>query len=143
MITSADHAIQRFRMESGKPLNQLGKRVESIFVSRSAGLPKRIKVFHRQEINFQQVRLLGLEGNFTRILTNGRPTLSSLASVYGVEQIPVALVERIEIVKGVGSAAAAPGAWQSGRKPADEAAHFLGGALVVEGGEAGEEFLLE
>lgn len=63
-----------------------------------------------QNCNFQQVRLLGLQGNFTQILSEGRPTLSSLASVYGVEQIPAALVERIEIVKGGGSALYGPGA---------------------------------
>ncbi|MBN8456385.1 MAG: TonB-dependent receptor plug domain-containing protein [Verrucomicrobia bacterium] len=63
-----------------------------------------------QNCNFQQVRLLGLQGNFTQILNDGRPALSSLASVYGVEQIPSALVDRIEVVKGGGSALYGPGA---------------------------------
>lgn len=63
-----------------------------------------------QNCNFQQIRLLGLQGNFTQILNDGRPSLSSLSSVYGVEQIPAALVERIEIVKGGGSALYGPGA---------------------------------
>jgi outer membrane receptor for ferrienterochelin and colicins len=63
-----------------------------------------------QNCNFQQIRLLGLQGNFTQILTDGRPMLSSLASVYGVEHIPAALVEQIEIVKGGGSALYGPGA---------------------------------
>jgi outer membrane receptor for ferrienterochelin and colicins len=63
-----------------------------------------------QNCNFQQVRLLGLQGNFTQILNDGRPSLSSLASVYGVDQIPAALVDRVEIVKGGGSALYGPGA---------------------------------
>ena len=63
-----------------------------------------------QNCNFSQIRLLGLQGGFTQVLTDGRPTLSSLASVYGVEQIPMALVEQIEIVKGGGSALYGPGA---------------------------------
>lgn len=63
-----------------------------------------------QNCNFSQVRLLGLQGNFTQILADGRPSLSSLASVYGIEQIPVALIDRIEIVKGGGSALYGPGA---------------------------------
>jgi outer membrane receptor for ferrienterochelin and colicins len=63
-----------------------------------------------QNCNFQQVRLLGLQGNFTQVLNDGRPSLSSLSSVYGIEQIPTALVERIEIVKGGGSALYGPGA---------------------------------
>jgi outer membrane receptor for ferrienterochelin and colicins len=41
-----------------------------------------------QNCNFQQVRMLGLPGNFTQILADGRPSLSSLAAVYGIEQIP-------------------------------------------------------
>ena len=61
-----------------------------------------------QNCNFQQVRMLGLPGNFTQILADGRPSLSSLAAVYGVEQIPVALIDRIEIVKGGGSALYGP-----------------------------------
>lgn len=63
-----------------------------------------------QNCNFQQVRMLGLPGNFTQILADGRPSLSSLAAVYGVEQIPVALIDRIEVVKGGGSALYGPGA---------------------------------
>lgn len=63
-----------------------------------------------QNCNFQQVRMLGLPGNFTQILADGRPSLSSLASVYGIEQIPLALIDRIEIVKGGGSALYGPGA---------------------------------
>jgi outer membrane receptor for ferrienterochelin and colicins len=42
----------------------------------------------------------GLDAGYTQVLTNGQPTMSSLSSVYGIEQIPAALVERIEIVKG-------------------------------------------
>lgn len=63
-----------------------------------------------QNCNFQQVRLLGLQGNFTQILNDGRPTLSSLSSVYGIEQIPSVLIKQIEIVKGGGSALYGPGA---------------------------------
>jgi outer membrane receptor for ferrienterochelin and colicins len=63
-----------------------------------------------QNCNFQQVRMLGLPGNFTQILADGRPSLSSLAAVYGAEHIPLALIDRIEIVKGGGSALYGPGA---------------------------------
>ncbi len=63
-----------------------------------------------QNCNFQQIRLLGLQGSFTQILADGRPLLSSLASVYGIEQLPTALVDRIEIVKGGASALYGPGA---------------------------------
>ena len=53
-----------------------------------------------QNCNFSQIRMQGLEAGYTQVLTNGQPTMSSLSSVYGIEQIPAALVERIEIVKG-------------------------------------------
>jgi outer membrane receptor for ferrienterochelin and colicins len=57
-----------------------------------------------QNCNFSQIRLLGLDGPYTQILFDGQPLLSSLASVYGIEQIPTRLVDRIEVVKGGGSA---------------------------------------
>lgn len=41
-----------------------------------------------QTCNFSQVRLLGLDGPYTQILFDGQPTFSSLASVYGLEQVP-------------------------------------------------------
>jgi len=57
-----------------------------------------------QNCNFTQVRLNGLEGRYTQILIDGNPVFSSLAGVYGLEQIPEEMIERVEIVKGGGSA---------------------------------------
>ncbi len=57
-----------------------------------------------QNCNFSQIRLLGLDGPYTQILMDGQPVISSLAQVYGIEQIPARMIERIEIVKGGGSA---------------------------------------
>ena len=57
-----------------------------------------------QNCNFSQIRLLGLDGPYTQILMDGQPVVSSLAQVYGIEQIPSRMIERIEIVKGGGSA---------------------------------------
>jgi outer membrane receptor for ferrienterochelin and colicins len=56
-----------------------------------------------QNCNFQQVRLLGLDGNYTQILIDGQPLVSSLAQVYGVEHFSSRMIESIEIVKGGGS----------------------------------------
>jgi outer membrane receptor for ferrienterochelin and colicins len=63
-----------------------------------------------QNCNFSQIRLLGLGGPYTQILMDGQPIVSSLAQVYGIEQIPARLIERIEVVKGGGSALYGPGA---------------------------------
>lgn len=51
-----------------------------------------------------QLRINGLEGQYSQILLDGQPIFSSLASVYGLEQMPVAMVERIEVIRGGGSA---------------------------------------
>ncbi|MBN1467077.1 TonB-dependent receptor, partial [candidate division KSB1 bacterium] len=56
-----------------------------------------------QNCNFTQVRLLGLEGHHTQILIDSDPVVSSLAGVYGLEQLPQEMIERVEIVKGGGS----------------------------------------
>ncbi len=57
-----------------------------------------------------QLRINGLEGAHTQILMDSRPTFSALTQVYGLEQIPVAMVERIEVVRGGGSALFGPSA---------------------------------
>jgi outer membrane receptor for ferrienterochelin and colicins len=51
-----------------------------------------------------QVRINGLEGPYSQILIDSRPVFSALAGVYGLEQIPVNMIERVEIVRGGGSA---------------------------------------
>jgi outer membrane receptor for ferrienterochelin and colicins len=54
--------------------------------------------------NFSLLRMSGLEGGYARILIDGMPVYSGLAGVYGMQQIQASLVERIEIVRGAGSA---------------------------------------
>lgn len=51
-----------------------------------------------------QLRINGLEGQYSQVLLDSRPIFSSLAGVYGLEQIPVSMIERVEVVKGGGSA---------------------------------------
>lgn len=57
-----------------------------------------------QNCGFQQVRINGLEGPYTQLLIDSRPICSSLANVYGLEQIPVNMIERVEVMRGGGSA---------------------------------------
>ena len=57
-----------------------------------------------QNCGFTQVRLNGLDGAYTQILLNSRPIFSSLLGVYGLEQIPSNIIERIEVVRSGGSA---------------------------------------
>lgn len=53
---------------------------------------------------FTQVRINGLEGPYSQILIDSRPIFSALSGVYGLEQIPVNMIERVEVVRGGGSA---------------------------------------
>ena len=51
-----------------------------------------------------QVRINGLDGTYSQILIDSRPIFSALQSVYGIEQIPANMIERVEVVRGGGSA---------------------------------------
>ena len=57
-----------------------------------------------QNCGFNQVRMNGLEGPYTQILINSRSVFSGLAGVYGMELIPANMIERVEVVRGGGSA---------------------------------------
>lgn len=57
-----------------------------------------------QNCGFSQVRMNGLGGAYSQILIDSRPIFSALTGVYGLEQIPATMVERIEVVRGGGSA---------------------------------------
>lgn len=60
--------------------------------------------YNCQNCGFPQVKINGLDGPYTQILIDSRPVMSALSGVYGLEQIPVNMVERVEVVKGGGSA---------------------------------------
>ena len=57
-----------------------------------------------QNCGFTQIRLNGLKGGYTQILVNSKPVFTSLIGVYGLEQIPTNIIERIEVVRSGGSA---------------------------------------
>lgn len=57
-----------------------------------------------QNCGFSQVRMNGLDGAYSQILINSRPIFSALNGVYGLDQIPANSIERVEVVRGGGSA---------------------------------------
>lgn len=57
-----------------------------------------------QNCGFSQIRMNGLEGPYSQILINSRPIFSGLAGVYGLELIPSNMIEKVEIIRGGGSA---------------------------------------
>lgn len=57
-----------------------------------------------QNCGFSQVRMNGLDGAYSQILLDSRPVFSALNGVYGLDQIPANMIDRIEVVRGGGSA---------------------------------------
>ncbi len=57
-----------------------------------------------QNCGFSQVRINGLDGRYSQILIDSRPSFSALAGIYGLEQIPANMIDRVEVVRGGGSA---------------------------------------
>ena len=57
-----------------------------------------------QNCGFTQVRMNGMEGPYTQILINSRPIFSGLAGVYALDMIPANMIDRVEVIRGGGSA---------------------------------------
>ena len=56
-----------------------------------------------QTCNYTQLRMNGLAGGYAQILINGRPIFSPLTGLYGLEQLPVNMIQKIEVIRGGGS----------------------------------------
>lgn len=57
-----------------------------------------------QFCNFSEVRMQGLGAEHTQVLIDGEPVYSGLAGVYGLQQFGTNDIDRLEVVKGAGSA---------------------------------------
>jgi outer membrane receptor for ferrienterochelin and colicins len=57
-----------------------------------------------QGCNFAVLRMQGLGADHTQVLLDGQPVYSGLAAVCGLQQMSTTDIDRIEIVKGAGSA---------------------------------------
>lgn len=85
------------------------------------------------------LRINGLGGQYSQILLDGRPIFSPLSMVYGLEQLPSAMIERIETVRGGGSALYGSNAIAGivniiTREPVRSMAHLSNQSGVVQGG---------
>ena len=56
-----------------------------------------------QTCNYTQLRMNGLAGGYSQILINGKSIFSPLTGLYGMEQIPKNMIDRVEVIKGGGS----------------------------------------
>jgi outer membrane receptor for ferrienterochelin and colicins len=95
-----------------------------------------------QNCGFSQVRMNGLDGAYSQILIDSRPVFSALKGVYGLDQIPANSVERIEVVRGGGSALygsnAIAGTINIITKIPTENYYEIAGNLAAINGEAGD-----
>lgn len=57
-----------------------------------------------QNCGANEVRINGLGGAYSQILIDSRPINNALASLYLLEQLPSALIDRVEVMRGGGSA---------------------------------------
>ncbi len=57
-----------------------------------------------QNCGSTQIRMNGMEGSYSQILINSRPIFGGLAGVYGLELIPSNMIDRVEVIRGGGSA---------------------------------------
>ncbi|MEJ8801878.1 TonB-dependent receptor [Pontibacter sp. H249] len=99
---------ERRRLESPVAVNILDSRTFSLTQSNtlSEGLcfqPGLRMETDCQTCNYTQLRMNGLGGSYSQLLVNSRPIFTSLMSLYGLEQIPANMIERVEVVRGGGS----------------------------------------
>ena len=108
VVVSADRSEQK-RTEAPIIVNTIGKHIFHTTQSQTLGEGLNFSPGLRLENNcqncgFSQVRMNGMEGPYSQILINSRPIFSGLAGVYGLELIPSNMVEKVEVVRGGGSA---------------------------------------
>lgn len=81
------------------------EKTQSLAVSEGLNFSPGLRVENNcQNCGFTQLRMNGLDGAYSQILINSRPIFSALAGVYGLDLIPTNMVDRIEVVRGGGSA---------------------------------------
>lgn len=97
------------RREAPVVVNVLGPKLfnatQSVAMSETLNYQPGVRVENNcQNCGFSQVRLNGMEGAYSQILINSRSVFSALNSVYGLDQIPTSMIDRIEVVRSGGSA---------------------------------------
>lgn len=107
VVTGTRSAIPQY--EAPTIVNRIGSstlnNTQSLSVAEGLNFSPGLRVENNcQNCGFTQLRINGLEGAYSQILINSRPVFSALAGVYGLEMIPPNMIDRIEVVKGGGSA---------------------------------------
>ncbi len=108
VVVSADRNARR-RKEAGTVVNSIGaklmNRTQNVNLTDGLNFSPGLRLENNcQNCGFSQIRMNGLESYYTQILINSRPVFSDLAGVYGIELIPANMIERVEVIRGGGSA---------------------------------------
>lgn len=108
VVVSADRSTQK-RTEAPIIVNTLSPKLfattQSLTLSEGLNFSPGLRLENNcQNCGFTQVRMNGMEGPYSQILINSRPIFSGLAGVYGLELIPTNMIEKVEVVRGGGSA---------------------------------------
>lgn len=108
IVVSAERSAQTGR-EAPITVDRLGskqlKQVQALSLAEGLAFSPGLRTENNcQNCGFTQVRINGLDGAYSQILIDSRPVFSSLMGVYGLEMIPPNMIERVEVVKGGGSA---------------------------------------
>lgn len=108
VVVSADRNAQSRRNTSTIVNNisaKLMSRTQDVTLSEGLSFSPGLRLEDNcQNCGFTQIRMNGMESQYTQILVNSRPVFSGLAGVYGIELIPANMIERVEVVRGGGSA---------------------------------------
>lgn len=107
VVTGSRYSTKR--RETGQLVNVVPPRLfEQTVAANPAGVldfqPGLRVEYDCSNCGFSQLRINGLSGQYTQVLLDSRPVFSSLSMVYGLEQMPASMIERIEVVRGGGSA---------------------------------------
>ncbi|MFB6320277.1 TonB-dependent receptor domain-containing protein [Saccharicrinis sp. FJH54] len=108
LVVSADRSAMK-RTDAPVIVNTLSPKLfnttQSVTLSESLNFCPGLRLENNcQNCGFTQVRMNGMEGPYSQILINSRPIFSGLAGVYGLELIPSNMIEKVEVVRGGGSA---------------------------------------
>jgi outer membrane receptor for ferrienterochelin and colicins len=108
VVISGTRSTQK-RSESSLIVNTISPeifaRAQAITLSEGLGFTPGVRMeTNCSNCGFTQVRMNGMDGAYSQILINGRPIFSGLAGVYGLELIPSSMIDKVEVIRGGGSA---------------------------------------
>lgn len=107
VVSGGRQAIKRYNspviVETLKP--DLFQQISALSLAEGLSFSPGLRLENNcQNCGFTQLRINGLDGAYSQILVNSRPIFSSLMAVYGLEMIPASMIERVEVIRGGGSA---------------------------------------